>query len=114
MKFIEIVLTCMGCFAICYFVAKVYFIGALRIRDKFHGRWTRLLMLYALMIPFLVFVIPIGIFGPAWISDRAELFVRSSDSTLVLIVIGAIGWAATLLAALQSKTERQYTGAIRM
>jgi len=114
MKFIEIVLAYIGCFAICYFVAKVYFIGALRIHDKFHGRWTRLLMLYAWMIPFLVFVIPIGIFGPTWISEKAELLVRSRGSTLVLIVIGAIGWAATLFAALQSKTGRQYSGAIRM
>ena len=64
------------------------------------------------MILFLVSGIPLGIFGPAWISDRAGLVVFSPNSTLFLIVIGAIGWAAIIVAALKSKIGRQFAAAM--
>lgn len=100
MKFIEVILAYAGCLALCYLIAKVYFMGALRIHNKFQRGSTRPLLLYAWLILFLVSVITIGIFGPAWISEKRELLARSSELTVVLIVIGAIGWASRVSSSL--------------
>ena len=112
-QLVKSALVYMVCMAVCYSGAKVYFLCALGIHANVRVKIGRSILLYGLLILFMVLITPIGIFGPAWIFARAELSVRSSESTLVQIIVGVVGWATMVIAALLSKTGHRFTEAMR-
>lgn len=80
----------------CYCGALMYLTVAAAIRKSIPNRFAMYVLLYGWFLIFLAIEVPIGIFFPAWLSERLEIFPRESLTTALLILLGC-GTLATVV-----------------
>lgn len=87
----------------CYLAARGYWHFSDYLHRKFRKPSARTVVTYAWFLAFVAMVIPVGIFFPAWLSEKWEIFAAEPGTTTLLLLFGCAvlalatwgGWRST-------------------
>lgn len=95
-------------FFFCFGVVRLYFFLAGNIYLRSNNAIIKNGLIYALFAIFVLTVIPIGIFFPAWISEKLDVIDRSPSVTIMLILFGCAVLVTSLWMGWRSKEGRRF------
>lgn len=72
-----------------YFGVRIYFCFQNGLKDK-KNSLSKLVFTYLIFFLFILVEIPFVIFFPAWISEKLDVFERTSETTMFLILFGVV------------------------
>lgn len=52
---------------------------------------------YAIFVPFIVILLPAGIFLPAWLAEKMNIVDRTENGTIILLCIGMLVLATSIV-----------------
>lgn len=69
-------------------LSVVYFRIQRKLKVEVGGKYR--LIEYAIFIPFILFLVPTGMFLPAWLAEKMNIVERTENSTILFLCVGML------------------------
>lgn len=109
MKYIGFILVVLLYAYGCYLGMRGYWLVAGYLYQKFQQPAARSALLHAWLVAFVIAQVPIGIFFPAWLSEKWKILVPGPLTTTLLLLFGCVTLALAAWRGWQAAEARRFS-----